>query len=136
MVVLSRFRRASEPHWIRRQVPYRFGAIRCRVESGAVSCLHHLERRHAMSSPLDRREFLAAGTAALVTESSRGFAANDTLQVGLIGVGGRCKHLLRSFPQLPNVKITAVCDVWDQNLAEAKKLADPKAFATKHSEEL
>jgi predicted dehydrogenase len=87
----------------------------------------------------DRRTFLAAAgttTAGLLVESSRGFAANDTLQVGLIGVGGRCKHLLKSFPQLPNVKITAVCDVWDQNLDEAKKLADPKAFATKHHEEL
>ena len=87
----------------------------------------------------DRRAFLAAAglaTAGLLTESSRGFAANDTLQVGLIGVGGRCKHLLKSFPGLPNVRITAVCDVWDQNLAEAKKLADPKAFATKQHEEL
>jgi len=87
----------------------------------------------------DRREFLAAAglaTAGLLAETSRGFAANDTLQVGLIGVGGRCKHLLKSFPQLPNVRITAVCDVWDQNLAEARKLADPRAFATKRHEEL
>src|ERR1700755_23354 len=81
----------------------------------------------------DRREFLTAAglsAAALLTESSRGFAANDTLQVGLIGVGGRCKHLLKSFPQVPNVKITAVCDVWDQNLDDAK------AFATKQHEDL
>src|SRR5206468_11979819 len=41
-----------------------------------------------------------------------------------------------SFPQLPNVQVTAVCDVWDANLAEGKKVADPKAFATRHSEEL
>jgi predicted dehydrogenase len=93
-----------------------------------------------MSSPVDRRDFLAAGTAAFlagaVTETSRGFAANDTLQVGLIGVGGRCRHLVKSFPQLPNVRITAVCDVWDANLAEGRKVADPKAFATKQYEEL
>ena len=89
--------------------------------------------------PTDRRNFLASSalaTAGLLTESSRGFAANDTLQVGLIGVGGRCKHLLKSFPALPNVKITAVCDVFDDNLDAAKKLADPKAFATKKHEEL
>ncbi len=87
----------------------------------------------------DRRTFLASSalaTAGLLTESSRGFAANDTLQIGLIGVGGRCKHLLKSFPMLPNVKITAVCDVFDDNLEAAKKLADPKAFATKKHEEL
>src|SRR5262245_3348135 len=87
----------------------------------------------------DRRTFLAAAgaaTAGLLVESSRGFAANDALQVGLIGVGSRCKHLVKSFPMLPNVKITAVCDVFDGNLEEAKKLADPKAFATKKHEEL
>ena len=89
--------------------------------------------------PADRRTFLASSalaTAGLLVESSRGFAANDTLQIGLIGVGGRCKHLLKSFPALPNVKITAVCDVFDDNLEAAKALADPKAFATKKHEEL
>jgi len=87
----------------------------------------------------DRRAFLASSALAatgILTETSRGFAANDTLQVGLIGVGGRCRHLVKSFANLPNVKITAVCDVWDQNLAEAQKIADPKAFATKQHEEL
>jgi len=87
----------------------------------------------------DRRAFLASSalaTVGLLTETSRGFAANDTLQIGLIGVGGRCRHLVKSFANLPNVKITAVCDVWDQNLAEARKIADPKAFATKQHEEL
>jgi predicted dehydrogenase len=85
---------------------------------------------------MDRREFLAAGAAAIAVESSRGFKANDTLRVGLIGVGGRCRHLVKSFPNLPNVAITAVCDVWDANLAEGKKLADKDAFATKNFEEL
>jgi predicted dehydrogenase len=87
----------------------------------------------------DRRTFLATAsmaTSGLLVESSRGYAANDSLQIGLIGVGGRCKHLLKSFPNLPNVRITAVCDVWNQNLEDGKKLADPKAFATTHHEEL
>lgn len=87
----------------------------------------------------DRRSFLASSVlaaAGITVESSRGFAANDTLQVGLIGCGGRCRHLLKSFPALPNVKITAVCDVWDDNLEAAKKLAAPRAFATKKHEEL
>lgn len=87
----------------------------------------------------DRRSFLASSVlaaAGITVESSRGFAANDTLQVGLIGCGGRCRHLLKSFPALPNVKITAVCDVWEDNLEAAKTLADPRAFATKKHEEL
>jgi predicted dehydrogenase len=102
--------------------------------------------------PADRREFLSVqlasaasavsaspGSALLagaLTETARGFAANDTLRVGLIGCGGRCRHLAQSLPKLPNVTITAVCDVWDANLAEGKKLADPEAFATKHHEDL
>jgi predicted dehydrogenase len=85
----------------------------------------------------DRRTFLASSLAAgFAVESARGYRANDTLQVGLIGVGGRCRHLVQSFPKIPNVKITAVCDVWDANLEAAKKLAAPGAFATKHHEEL
>jgi predicted dehydrogenase len=85
----------------------------------------------------DRRAFLGTLAAApLLMESARGFYANDTLRVGLVGVGGRCRHLVKSFAALPNVTITAVCDVFDDNLEAAKKLADPKAFATKKSEEL
>ncbi len=87
----------------------------------------------------DRRSFLTASAAALAAvsvESSRGFAANDTLRVGLIGCGGRCRHLLKSFPALPNVTITAVCDVFADNLEAARKLADPKAFATTKHEDL
>ena len=93
-----------------------------------------------MPHPVDRRAFIAAGTAALLygaaTESARGFAANDTLRVGCIGTGGRCRGLMKSLAAIPNVSITAVCDIWDTNLAEGKKLADPKAFATKQYEEL
>jgi len=93
-----------------------------------------------MSSPVDRREFLAAGTAALlsgaVTETARWFAANDTLRVGCIGTGGRCRALMKSLVQVPNVQITAVCDIWDTSLAEGKKLADPKAFTTKTYDDL
>ena len=93
-----------------------------------------------MTSPQDRREFLATGTAALLTgaltESARGFVANDTLRVGCIGTGGRCRALMKSLVRVPNVAITAVCDIWDHNLAEGKKLAEPNAFTTRSFEEL
>ncbi len=88
---------------------------------------------------VNRRTFLshsAITTAALLSETTRGYSANDTLQIGLIGVGGRCRHLVKSFPALPNVKITAVCDVWETNLDAGKQLADPRAFTTKQHEEL
>lgn len=86
----------------------------------------------------DRREFLesvgatAAGVlAAGYTATARGFAANETINVGCIGTGGRCRRLMESLRTIPGVKIVAVCDVWDAALEAGKKLAEPDAFETK-----
>src|SRR5262249_34004551 len=70
-----------------------------------------------------------AGLAAGV-ESARGYAANDTLNVGCIGTGGRCRTLMQSLAKVPGVRIAAVCDIYDKHLDAGKALADPKAFAT------
>jgi predicted dehydrogenase len=84
--------------------------------------------------PLDRRDFLRAagavsvGLAGLDLESASGFAANDTLTVACIGTGGRCRRLMQSLRDIPNVKIAAVCDIYEAHLNEAKKLADPQAL--------
>ena len=69
-------------------------------------------------------------------ETARGYAANDTLSVACLGTGGRCQHLMRSLVKVPGVKITAVCDVYDVQLDNAKKLADSKAIASKQYREL
>jgi predicted dehydrogenase len=95
-----------------------------------------------MTTRFPRREFLktsavSAGLlAAGYTATAKGFAANETLQVGCIGTGGRCRRLMQELANITGVKITAVCDVWDQHLAEGRKLADPKAAATKDYREL
>lgn len=86
-----------------------------------------------------RREFLEraglAATAAFLggagAESARGFRANDTIRVACLGTGGRCRALMRPLATLPNVRIVAVCDVWDDALGEARKLADGNADAVK-----
>jgi predicted dehydrogenase len=84
-----------------------------------------------------RRKFLQSTTlttAALTagyTATAAGFKANETLAVGCIGTGGRCRRLMGALGKIPGVKIVAVCDVWDHHLALGKKLADAKAFATK-----
>jgi predicted dehydrogenase len=71
-----------------------------------------------------RRRFLQSSAATLpllaATESARGFLANDTVRIGLIGTGGRCRHLMGSFPKLPGVQVTALCDVWDRRVDEAR----------------
>jgi predicted dehydrogenase len=87
-----------------------------------------------------RRDFLKASTgAALATfgvPTVQALAANDTINIGLIGVGGRCHHLLKSLVNVPKVRIAAVCDIYDVHLDNARKVADPKAFATKAYKEV
>jgi predicted dehydrogenase len=85
-----------------------------------------------------RRSFVkaAAGLAAFGVPAIQARAANDTLNVACLGTGGRCRGLMKALREVPNVRIAAVCDIWEVALAEGKKLADPKAGATKHYKEL
>jgi predicted dehydrogenase len=87
-----------------------------------------------------RRRFLrtagVAGLAAFGLPAVNALGANDTLNVGCIGTGGRCRRLMQSLVKLPHVRITAVCDIYDGHLALARKMADPKAVATKKYKEL
>jgi len=87
---------------------------------------------------LSRRELLeslgvaaAGAVTAGYTATAKGFAANETITMGCIGTGGRCRKLMQSLQAIPGVKIAAVCDIWDQHLAEGRKLAQADAFATK-----
>ncbi len=96
-----------------------------------------------MNREVSRRDFLhsvgagAAGVmAAGYTGTSRGFAANETLNVGCIGTGGRCRRLMERLAMIPGVRITAVCDVWDTHREMGRKLADPKAEAMKDYHQL
>lgn len=64
--------------------------------------------------------------------SALGYTANETIQIGVIGSGGRARALMRALDRIPGVKITALADIWDASLTEARKLADPQAFVTKN----
>src|SRR5262245_3939817 len=70
------------------------------------------------------------------TATAQGFAANETITVGCIGTGGRCRRLMQSLATIPGVRIAAVCDIWDYHLEEGRKLAQPNALATKDYREL
>ena len=89
-----------------------------------------------------RREWIqATGTAAAAlaagfTATSRGYAANETIRVGCIGTGGRCRRLMQALATLPGVQIIAVCDVWEAHLEEGRKLAAPGARATRDYREI
>ena len=83
-----------------------------------------------------RRDFLAAVAGAASAKSAFGYPANDTVNIGCIGTGGRCRRLMTNLADIPGTRITAVCDIWDDSLEQAKQLADPGAFATKDYREL
>jgi predicted dehydrogenase len=96
----------------------------------------------------NRREFieslgLGAGSLAAMgalsgfSETARGYLANDTINIACIGTGGRCRHLMsRIGKTVQGVRVVAVCDVWDQHLAEGKKMADPQAATSKDFREV
>jgi predicted dehydrogenase len=89
--------------------------------------------------PPSRRTFLrasAATAATLAVPAVNVLGANETINVGLIGTGGRTRHLMKALARIPNVRMAAVCDIYEAHLNEGRKLADPKAFATKHYKEV
>jgi predicted dehydrogenase len=94
-----------------------------------------MSRRH-----LTRRSFLktsaATGVVAWGVPGTTVRGANETLNVGCIGTGGRCRALMQSLKKITNARIAAVCDVYDEHLRLARELADPKALATKHYKEI
>lgn len=86
------------------------------------------------SSDLSRRDFLVyggVGAAVLSFPHAPIHGANEKLQIGLLGTGGRCRHLLRSLNSIPDVRVTALADVQDAQLAETRKLVDGMAYATR-----
>jgi predicted dehydrogenase len=95
-----------------------------------------------LSDSLSRRSFLkssaaaTAGWAVLQAASERARGANERLNIGLIGIGGRCRQLVPALARVPNVRLAAVCDIYDVHLDLGRKLADPQAFATKHYKEI
>ncbi|MBZ0255121.1 Gfo/Idh/MocA family oxidoreductase [bacterium] len=87
---------------------------------------------------MKRRQFIqnTAAPLAMAAIAKTSQSANDTIRVGCIGTGGRCRRLMRDLSQIPDAKITAVCDVWDANLEQARDMAADGAFATKNYEEI
>jgi predicted dehydrogenase len=55
--------------------------------------------------------------------------ANDTVNLGLIGAGGRGRYVMGVFQETKQVNVTAVCDVYAARVDQAlQKAADAKSF--------
>ncbi len=84
---------------------------------------------------VNRREFvsqtgrraLVLSAAATLSPWAKILGANDRIRLGVIGPGGRGRQLLRVAQAAPNVEITAVCDVYPENLEKAAQLTGGKA---------
>jgi len=61
-----------------------------------------------VSHPTSRRFFLGAATA---VAASRVWGANDKINVGLVGIGGRGTNHLDIYSRLPDARVAGLCDV-------------------------
>ena len=72
-----------------------------------------------MPNTVSRRTFFAGAVTAAGAVSVAG--ANDRVRLGVIGCGGRGKHLINKAKEAGGAEFIAVCDVWDQRMNEAEK---------------
>jgi predicted dehydrogenase len=78
-------------------------------------------------TPIHRREFLgtsaagAAGLALPLAAAGQKAAAADKIRVALVGCGGMGRANLHDFMRLPEVEITALCDVDTHHISDAMK---------------
>jgi hypothetical protein len=76
---------------------------------------------------MDRRDFIrnttGAGVALTAASYSRVLGANDRIGLALIGCGGRGEHVMKNCMWDPAVEVVALCDVWDERVAERRLVA-------------
>jgi len=89
---------------------------------------------------LNRRNFLkAAGIAtagSLAATKARAYAANDHIQIALIGAGIQGQGDTRNAVLVPGVKLVAVADCYQGRLDHSKELWGDDVFTTRHYEEI
>jgi predicted dehydrogenase len=86
-----------------------------------------------MKNTANRRAFIGAAAAAAFGGWAGGrlFAAgapskpgpNETVNLGVIGCGGRCEEILPQFMKLPGARVAAVCDVHEDRMAKIRNFA-------------
>lgn len=89
---------------------------------------------------MNRRSFSVAASTALagtiIGDVARGFPSNNRIQVGVIGTGGRARHLMNVLGKIESATIVHICDVWDFALKEGQRVAGSNPKATKRMDEL
>jgi predicted dehydrogenase len=84
---------------------------------------------------MKRRQFLGSVARATLAASAGALAggrvlgANERVNVGIIGCGGRGKLLTELARKLPEVEVVAACDVYERQTANASQWAGPRCRA-------
>src|SRR5438874_11311571 len=82
-----------------------------------------------MPTDIRRRDLLRGASAATALSYSRVLGANDKIQLGVIGCGERGRHDMSQFMMVPAVNVTAVCDIYGEQIDKARqKATDAKNF--------
>ena len=88
-----------------------------------------------MQTLIERRTLFRSAAAFTAASYARILGANEKVNLGLIGCGGRGRGVLRSFIQNESVNATALCDVFSARIDEAAQFA-PNAKGYKEHEKL
>ena len=82
---------------------------------------------------MDRRSFIRNSAAATLVAAQRAPAANDRIQLGFVGIGGRGGWLSRAFDAIGQkqglCRVVAVCDIWERRRREAAELYKCQGYA-------
>jgi predicted dehydrogenase len=96
-----------------------------------------------MSDQLNRRRFIqsagsVAGAGILTAKSyARVLGANDRIQMGVVGSGGRGRSVMGSFKKFEDqCEFIHICDVYEPNIAAGLKLSRENAKSTMEYKEL
>jgi len=81
---------------------------------------------------INRRIFLLSSTTAAALAQS----PSDRVTLGLIGAGGRGRRVMTEFKRDPDLKVHAVCDVYEPNLESGLSAAGPGTKAYRNYKQL
>jgi predicted dehydrogenase len=76
-----------------------------------------------MPTDIRRRDLLRGASALTALSYSRVLGANDKVQLGVIGCGERGREDMSNFLKNPTVDVTAVCDIYGEQLDKARQKA-------------
>jgi len=84
-----------------------------------------------MTTRVTRREFAKTGAAVsfglAASRTTEVLGANERVRLGVIGVGGRGKSLVKTFQKHRDAQVVAVCDVYAPHVREAGELVGREA---------